>query len=284
MSERVAIGGLALAALAVAIVGLLVGAAVVLADPDRAACFARENTGFVVVAGGIASAAGTGPVFSAVGALCIVVAVVAVRTPSPQVGERQPLRRLVDAIANRTIAAALWLVALPALLFGVQSVLVPLRLSDFGWGSVAIGAVFLATTALEVVLNPLLGRLTDRRGRLQPVRAALLASVAVSVALACAGRPLLLVPLVLAAGIAYGAFYTPGLALISDAADAQGVAKGLAFGLMNAGWALGAIVGPAFGGGLAALAGDALPYLLMAALCLATYVASRVRFAAATAT
>jgi membrane-associated phospholipid phosphatase len=65
VSERVAIGGLALAALGVAILGLLVGAAVVFADPDRAACFARENTGFVVVAGGIASAALALPVAAA---------------------------------------------------------------------------------------------------------------------------------------------------------------------------------------------------------------------------
>jgi MFS family permease len=53
---------------------------------------------------------------------------------------------------------------------------------------------------------------------------------------------------------------------------------------MNAGWAVGAILGPAVGGALAAAAGDALPYLLMAALCLATYVATRVRLAAPAAT
>jgi membrane-associated phospholipid phosphatase len=65
VSERVAIGGLALAALGVAILGLLVGAAAVLADPNHASCFARENTGFVVVAGGIASAALALPVAAA---------------------------------------------------------------------------------------------------------------------------------------------------------------------------------------------------------------------------
>jgi MFS family permease len=194
---------------------------------------------------------------------------------------REPQRLLegLRALRGRQIYAGAWLIVLPALLFGVLIVLVPLRLNHFGWGSIAIGAVFLATTALEVVLNPLLGRLTDRRGRLQPVRAALIGSIAVSVALAWAGRPAAIVPLVLAAGIAYGSFYTPGLALISDGAEEQGVAKGLAFGLMNAGWALGAIIGPAAGGALASIAGDAVPYLLMAALCLATYAATRIRLA-----
>ena len=65
VSERVAIGGLALAAIGLAIVGLLVVTGVVLADPDRVACFARDNTGFVVVAGGIASAALVLPVAAA---------------------------------------------------------------------------------------------------------------------------------------------------------------------------------------------------------------------------
>jgi MFS family permease len=194
--------------------------------------------------------------------------------------EPQRLAEGLRALRGPQIYAGAWLIVLPALLFGVLIVLVPLRLDEFGWGTIAIGAVFLATTALEVVLNPLLGRLTDRRGRMQPVRAALLASIAVSLLLAWAGRPAAIVPLVLAAGIAYGSFYTPGLALISDGAEEQGVAKGLAFGLMNAGWAVGAIVGPAVGGTLASIAGDAVPYLLMAALCAATYAVSRLRLAA----
>jgi MFS family permease len=156
---------------------------------------------------------------------------------------------------------------------------VPLRLGDFGWGAVAIGAVFLVTTALEVVLNPLLGRYSDRRGRLQPVRAALIASVFVSLALAWAGRPALIVVLVVAAGIAYGGFYTPALAIISDVAERLGIAQGLAFGVMNACWAVGALIGPAAGGALADATGDAVPYLVMAGICLATLVAAQNRAA-----
>jgi MFS family permease len=86
-------------------------------------------------------------------------------------------------------------------------------------------------------------------------------------------------PIVLAAGIAYGAFYTPGLALISDGAERAGVAQGLAFGLMNACWGVGALIGPAVGGALADVAGDSVPYLILAGLCFATYVATRVRTA-----
>lgn len=231
------------------------------------------------VLGGLAGVVGVRGMFLTVSAVGLVLIACAAATGGAP-AEHQRLWEGLQALRERHIYAGLWLILLPALLFGVLIVLVPLHLNRYGWGTLSIGAVFLATTALETVLNPLLGRLTDRRGRLQPVRAALIGSLVVSVALALAGRPLVLVPLVLLAGIAYGAFYTPGLALISDGAERVGVTQGLAFGLMNACWAVGAIVGPAAGGALAGAAGDAVPYLLMAALCLVTYVASRVRLPA----
>src|SRR5919199_3986905 len=74
--------------------------------------------------------------------------------------EAQPLREAIRALRGAQIYAGGWLIILPAFLFGVLVVLVPLRLHRDGWGAIAIGAVFLATTALEVVLNPLLGRFT----------------------------------------------------------------------------------------------------------------------------
>jgi MFS family permease len=189
--------------------------------------------------------------------------------------ERQPLRAGLAGLRERSLVAGLWLIALPALLFGVLVVLVPLELNRHGWGSLAIGALFVATTAIETALNPLLGRLTDRRGLVTPLRAALLGSVAVSLALAVARDPALIAALVLAAGITYGAFYTPGMALISHGAERVGVAQGLAFGLMNACWGVGALVGPAAGGALAGVAGDSAPYVILAGLCLATYLATR---------
>jgi len=179
--------------------------------------------------------------------------------------------------ADAQLLGALWLVVLPALLFGVLTVLVPLKLHALGWSGVAIGALFFATAALETALNPLLGRLTDARGRLLPVRLALLGSIAVSLALAWAGPALLVAALVIAAGIAYGAFFTPGMALVSDGAERNGIAQGLAFGVMNLGWALGAVIGPAAGGALAESAGDTFPYLLLAVICVGTLAYSQAR-------
>jgi MFS family permease len=226
------------------------------------------------VLGAIGGVVGVRAAFLIVSAIGVALIAWAATTPGAE-AEAQPLREGLRALRGVQIYAGTWLIVLPAFLFGVLVVLVPLDLHDHGWGALGIGAVFVATTAVEVVLNPLLGRFTDRRGRLQPLRAALLASAAVSVGLALAHAPAVIVPLVLAAGVAYGAFYTPGMALLSDAAERQGAAQALAFGVMNAGWAVGAIVGPALGGALAAVGGDALPYLVMAAVCLGTYVVAR---------
>jgi membrane-associated phospholipid phosphatase len=61
-SDRIAATGLAVLAAAGAGTAVLSTAALVLADPSGATCFAREHTAFVVVAGGVASAAVALPV------------------------------------------------------------------------------------------------------------------------------------------------------------------------------------------------------------------------------
>jgi MFS family permease len=65
------------------------------------------------------------------------------------------------------------------------------------------------------------------------------------------------------------------MALTSHRAEAVGLAQGLAFGIMNAAWALGELTGPVLSGALAASFGDAVPYLVGAALCALTLVATQ---------
>jgi MFS family permease len=219
------------------------------------------------VLGAVATVAGVRATFIGVSVLGIVLGGWVLATPGV---EPQPQSLSALGRADRRLYGGLWLLVLPALLFGVLSVLVPLTLHDDGWGGVAIGAVFLVTAGVEVVLNPLLGRFTDSRGLMLPVRLALVGSVAVSLAFAAADAAPLVAGLVLVAGFTYGAFYTPGMALLTDAAEKRNIAPALAFGAMNGAWAAGNVVGPALGGWLAEVAGDSLPYLLLAAVCLIT--------------
>jgi MFS family permease len=216
--------------------------------------------------------------FSGIAVVCLVLAVVALRTP-PAAAEPADPRRLTAFATEPRLAGGLYLMVLPALLFGVLAVLIPLRLDGLGWSAVGIGVLFVSAAAFEAVLAPLMGRLSDRRGRLLPVRIALVASAGFALALAWADRAALIVPLVVVGGLAFSAFYAPSMALISDGAERVGLAQGLAFGLMNACWAIGNAAGPAAGGALADVAGDALPFVLLAVVCLGTFaLGARARY------
>lgn len=219
--------------------------------------------------GALAEEIGPGPVFFGLAGLAAGLSVWALRTP-PADAQRASLGALVRAAREPQVTGALWLMVLPALLFGLLAVLVPLKLDAAGWAAAAIAAVWVGSAAVEMFVVPVLGRFSDRRGRLLPLRVALGGAVLVATGLALADRPAVLVPLVVCASIAFGAFWAPAMAMLADTADRIGLAQGLAFGLMNAAWGMGNTVGPAVGGALADAAGDALPYALMAVICATT--------------
>jgi MFS family permease len=223
--------------------------------------------------GGAADAIGIEVSFAALGGVAAMLAVLAVLGPSAT-GEPLTGDGLARAFRDRRFIGGLWLNTLPALLFGMLVVLTPLALDDAGWSPIQIAAVFFAAGVAEVVINPVLGRVTDRRGRLLPIRVVLTGSIVVATLLASATEPMLIALLVGAAAITFGAMYTPSMALTSHRADSAGLAQGLAFGIMNTAWALGALVGPALGGGLGETLGDSAPYLVGAGLCFATLAAT----------
>jgi MFS family permease len=99
--------------------------------------------------------------------------------------------------------------------------------------------------------------------------------VLASLVLSFGGRPLVYAPLLLIASVSYGALFTPALALIADGAERVGLMQGLAFGLMNAAWAVGAVIGPAAGGAIAGATGDWAPFVLAALLCAGYLAATR---------
>ncbi len=219
--------------------------------------------------GAIAEHIGTEPAFIGVAAVVGALAFWAVQTPGVPSRMQSP-RTVVRALRNRVVIGALWLMVLPALLFGLVAVLVPLELGLAGWGAAAIAAAFITAAAIETVVAPLLGRFSDRRGRLLPLRFAVTGGAIISLAFVFADRPAAIVVLLVAAAISFGAFWAPAMALLSDGAERVGLAQAIAFGLMNAAWGAGNWVGPSLGGALADAAGDALPYALMALVCLAT--------------
>jgi MFS family permease len=229
---------------------------------------------FGPVLGAVAFYTGTAAAFGTVGGLAVGLVVLAATTPAATPQERQPVSMLVHALArNRTIQTGVWLCLVPALLFGTLSVLAPLRLSDLGWGAAAVGATYFVSAAFEAGWAPILGRLSDRYGRMPPLLAALLASALVCLLLPLPHNPWVLAFLVVSAGFALGSFWTPAMSLVTDAAEQTGLDYGYAFALVNIAWAPGQAGGSAIGGALASATTDAVPYVALAAICLLTLAA-----------
>ena len=232
---------------------------------------------FGPVLGAAAALAGRAVVFSALALVAALLAVWTLRLKSISPQQPPSTAAVLRALRDPLFLGGLGLMTLPAFLFGVVSVLGPLRLADAGWGAAAIGIVWLVGAGIEAVLSPVVGRVADRRGRMLPVRTSLVLSILVSLALAAGPRPLFYVPLITVGAAAYGVLFTPAFALIADGAERVGLPQGMAFGLMNAAWATGALVGPAAGGAIAAATGDVVPFLISAALCTAGLAALPLR-------
>ena len=225
---------------------------------------------FGPVIGTIAGAVGRTAAFSGVVVLALVLIDQARRLPLHHAPSGQGLRHLAMAMRDRRVLVGTWLVTLPAIAAGVLNVLGPLRLHELGAAAVAIGATFLAGAAVEAVISPLVGRLSDRRGRLLPVRLGLAVTIPLLLCFTLPREVLALAALLVLIDGGLGAFWAPAMAMLSDAAEDRRLDQGLAAALINLAWAAGIILGAGGGGAIAKATGDGLPVVLTAALCAVT--------------
>jgi MFS family permease len=188
---------------------------------------------FGPVLGGVASRTGTAWAFGVVAVASLAVAAWAAATPAAKPDAPDGLGTLWRALRDRRIMLGVWFVLLPATFFGALSVLAPLRLNRLGLGAVGIAAVWLIAAGLESVNNIALGRITDRLGSLPLIRVALVGSFVSAVLLPWPHNRFVLAGLVVVAAIAFGTFYTPGMTLLTHAAEARGLDYGYAFALIN---------------------------------------------------
>jgi MFS family permease len=220
--------------------------------------------------GGAARLTGRPAAFASVAALGFVLAVWAARMPSPRPPVRQPLRLLASSLRNANVVSGVWLIALPSLLFGCLTVLGPLSLDAVGVGALGMTIFWLASAAAGAAQSPLLGRWSDRRGRLEPVRAGLVASIAISLTIPLADQRATLLALVLAASVIYNSFWVPGGALLTEAAESHGLEPGFSFALFNFAWAPAGAIGAVAGGAFADVLGNGSSYLVLASICAVT--------------
>jgi MFS family permease len=226
---------------------------------------------FGPVLGGAATVVGQEVVFSGVSVVAVGLAIWAWTTPGVPTEPSPGTRAVMRLLARPDVLAGFWLFALPAVFAGSLEVLVPLRLDDLGASGAAVGAIFLVAAAFEAVISPTAGRLSDRYGRLAPIRVGLIGAAVMAVLL-----PLPDTVLLLAAGLviviaALGTFWAPAMALLSDSSERAGLDQAIAFSIANLAWALGHVLGGGAGGALADATSDALVYGVLGGVCALTF-------------
>jgi MFS family permease len=225
---------------------------------------------FGPVVGWAATQVGTGPAFSAASVAGAALMLASFAVPSPKPGGSQPLREILPALRDRRLANGMWLMALAGIAFGVTDVLAPLRLARLGAGSTIIAATFLSAAIIESCVSPVAGRLSDRLGTRPPVLIGLAVGALFGALVWLPGSvPWLIAVLVLGMPF-FGSLYTPAAAMVSESAQDLKLNHGIAFALGNLTWAAGQAIASSGAGALAEATSDKVPYLLLAAACLAT--------------
>jgi MFS family permease len=223
------------------------------------------------VVGGIAEVTSPQLVFSSVVILCGGLAGWALTTPPPPAQAAPGLSALWPAVRRPELRTAMWLVVLPSVAYGVMSVIGALRLDDLGASGAAIGATFLLAAAIEAGISPLIGRFSDRHGRLLPIRAGLVVSAVLLAVFTLPNGVLPLAVSMIATAGSLALLWGPAMALASDAGERAGLHLGMGFALVNLSWAAGQMIGSAGGGVLSGTLGDASGPLIVAGISLLTF-------------
>jgi MFS transporter, DHA1 family, solute carrier family 18 (vesicular amine transporter), member 1/2 len=235
---------------------------------SNAAAVAGVITGPFI--GGIATSTfGIRPTFSAVAAVSLALALWALAETDVQA---EPERRvsvrtaIAAAFSESLILASVVMILAVSVIGGALQVLVPLHLSAEGVARSGIGAAYSVGAMFGAVAIIASGRAGDRFGRI-PLAAGACAVLAVLTGLLA--LPLgaaLVVAVVIAVGPVQSILYAVGYPLSADGADRAQLGHGIAIGIVNLTWGVGAVVGPIAGPGAAQVLGDRASYILLAML------------------
>jgi MFS family permease len=220
--------------------------------------------------GALAGSIGTEPVFAAVLVVALALAYVASRFPDTVVRENQPLREVFGCLVDRRLVEAAIFVSSPSLMFGAIDVLLPLRINVLGGGQALIAAGFIGGAAIESVLAPLAGRMSDRVGRRAPYVLGMAICAGSMVLFGVAGSLPVVIGSLLLCSLGSGFCFAPAMTLISDAAEASGLHQGYGVGVTNMAWAAAQVLGGVAGATIAGATGDAAPSIAIAVILVVT--------------
>ena len=150
-----------------------------------------------------------------------------------------------DGLRRELVCACLVILVTCATL-GAIEMLLPLQFSRLGWTRQHIGLFFSGWGLAMLIIQPLIGWWSDRRGRREPIQFGLLVAAALTPSLFSALDSIWLFPLALGTIFALSAALVPTLPLMVDyLTEGQ---SGKAFGFYNMAFSLGIVLGPWSGG------------------------------------
>lgn len=147
---------------------------------------------------------------------------------------------------TRSLLCACLVILVTCTALGALEVLLPLQLTQIGWSRQHIGMLFSAWGVVTLVVHPVIGLWSDRRGRQEPMIFGLLLAALFVPTLFMFLESLWMFPLVFCTIIALTAALVPTLPLMADGLEEDQAGK--AFGFYNVSFSIGIVLGPWLGG------------------------------------
>jgi MFS family permease len=227
--------------------------------------FGAETLGAMVgpAVGALAVTLGARAVFSGVGAVTLLLGAVAARIPLPS-HDREPVSGGNGARKRLRGEPALWILMTHAAVTGLLTTLAPLLMSDQGASGALVAAVFAAGSGLAVVTSPAVGWLSDRTGRIRPLRIGCVIDALVLAGLAVSPSVSVTAALTLTwLGVVAAAVGIPSATLL---VDRSGGDHGHATATMVIAFCVGSGAGALLGGALSDATSFALPFAVFATI------------------
>jgi predicted MFS family arabinose efflux permease len=225
------------------------------------------------VVGGLAAAAGRGLTFVGIAVMCLALTALATRMPAPPAALPKGRLQVRSMLSSAEVRSAMWIALLPAMLLAAISVLAPLQQHRLGAGAGEIAATFGAAALLGILVRPMFGRWSDRRGPVLPIRLGLLLSAPVVLAVPWLESRLGAALFIVGALTLTGVLWAPLMVMLSAACTAAGVGQIMAVVSMDLTWPPGNALGSTGAAAIAQAAGQRWAYAVIAAALLAGFVA-----------
>ena len=216
--------------------------------------------------GAAAVAFGRGPVFVLLGAAQLAIAGLVARLPPVPAEPTATIGGLFGYLLDGRVRLGLWVASLGPFGLGALVVSGSHRIAEAGGTPLSIAVAFGGIAVVNAVSAPVVGRVSDQRGRGLPLFALMLLAAVVLVILVPIQDRILLIVLIVVGGALFTLVGGPGFAVVGDAVESLGGNDAEATFLMNLFNGPAAALGAILGGVLHGAAGGGLPFGMLAAV------------------